>query len=159
MNQEETTLSTTDEDLTIGIVVSDYYPEISDRLLSGALQELESHKEIQWEVVRVSGAWEIPIVVATMIENEVYDGMIALGCVIRGETNHFDYLCDHTARALMDISLELYTPIGFGVLTVENESQALARSQLESDSRNKGREAAMAVVRTINTIDDFIRNI
>ena len=159
MNHEETTLSTMDEEMTIGIVVSDYYPEISDRLLSGALQELESHSTIQSEVVHVSGAWEIPIVVMEMAESGVYDGMIALGCVIRGETNHFDYLCDHTARALMDISLQHSRPIGFGILTVENESQALARSQLESDSRNKGREAAVAVVRTINTIDEFIRNI
>lgn len=157
MNLEEAIFSAEDEGITIGIVVGDYYPEISDRLLSGARQELESHENIHSEVFRVSGAWEIPIVVMAMAETDLYDGMIALGCVIRGETNHFDYLCDHTARALMDISIDLSTPVGFGILTVENEDQALARSQLESDSRNKGREAAVAVVRTIRTIDGALR--
>jgi len=137
--------------ISFGIVVSEYYPEISDRLLSGAVEVLRLHS-IKSEVYRVSGAWEVPFVTRVMVKSGKYRGIIALGCVIRGETSHFDYLCDHSARALMDISMEFTLPIGFGILTVENESQAIARSQLGPNARNKGAEAAEAVISAIDAV-------
>ncbi|MDE0310188.1 MAG: 6,7-dimethyl-8-ribityllumazine synthase [Acidiferrobacterales bacterium] len=138
--------------LAFGIVVSNYYPAISDRLLSGALNVLESHS-INSEVCHVDGAWEVPFVTRVMVGSGNYQGMIALGCVIRGETAHFDYLCDHSARALMDISMEFTIPVGFGILTVENEEQATARSQLRGrNPRNKGSEAAQAVISAIDAV-------
>ena len=133
----------------IGIVVSDYYPDISKRLLSGALKVLKSSSRINTEVIRVEGAWEIPVVVGAMMQSNRFSGMVALGCVIRGETAHFDYLCDQCARALMDLSLKFMIPVGFGILTVESEDQAWERTK---QTRNKGAEAAVAVVRAIDAI-------
>ncbi len=136
---------------SFGIVVSEYYPEISDRLLSGALEILKLHS-IKSDVYRVGGAWEVPFVTRVKAKSGGYQGMIALGCVIRGETSHYDHLCDHSARALMDISMEFMIPIGFGILTVENEQQAVARSQLGPSARNKGAEAAEAVISALDAV-------
>lgn len=141
--------------LSFGVVVSEYYPEISDRLLSGALEVLKLHS-IKSDVYRVGGAWEVPFVTRMKAKSCGYQGMIALGCVIRGETSHYDHLCDHSARALMDISMEFTIPIGFGILTVENEQQAVARSQLGPNARNKGAEAAEAVISAIDAVSSGV---
>ena len=143
----------------VGIVVSEYYSEISNRLLDGAQQVLESQHAFSSEVSRVSGTWEIPVVARALAQSRKFQGVIALGCVIRGETSHYDHLCDHTARALMDLSTEFTLPVGFGILTVENEAQAQARSQPGPNARNKGAEAANAVVRTVYAVNSVLRDI
>ena len=138
--------------LRFAIVVSTYYEDVAQRLLDGALEVLKSNPRFEYEVVRVKGAWEIPIHAMQFIQSTEFHGVIALGCVIRGETTHYDLLCNETARKLMNMSVGYMKPVGFGILTVENESQAIARSQTKKGGRNKGAEAAEAVIATIYSL-------
>ena len=138
--------------MNFGVVVSDYYTEIADGLLSGVLHKIKQHSNFTYEVVRVEGAWELPVVAKTLLESERFQGIVALGCVIRGETSHFDYICENCSRALMDISTKFTTPIGFGILTADNMNQAVARSRAEQLDLNKGAEAAVAVIRSAYAI-------
>ncbi len=135
-----------EKNLRIGIVVSEYYSFISDGLLAGALDVLDQDERvIATKVIRISGAWEIPAIVKSMAECDKYEGIIALGCVIRGQTSHFDYICEQVSLALMTISLDHKLPVGFGILTVDNVDQAKKRSTY-GEPNNKGVEAAEAVV-------------
>ncbi len=135
------------------IVEARYYAHISDELLKGALAALEqagaSHERIQ-----VPGAFEIPAAIKYAVEARKhaaagarFDGFVALGCVIRGETTHYDYVCEQSSRGLQDLALTHNLAIGFGILTVENEAQALARARI--DKKNKGGEAARACLAMI----------
>lgn len=96
------------------------------------------------EVMRVPGAFEIPAAISMGCEAEKYDAFVALGCVIRGETSHYDYVCTESARGINDIAMALVVPIGYGILTVENEAQAWERAAL--DKGNKGAAAAAAAL-------------
>lgn len=121
------------------LVVAPYYRAITDDLLRGARAAVELG-EARAEMIEVTGAFEIPPAIAW--HGEAYDGYVALGCVIRGETTHYDYVCDTSARALMMLSVERRLPIGYGILTVENLAQAQARAA--PDGRDKGGEATRA---------------
>ena len=124
------------------IVEARYYAHISDELLKGALAALAEAGATHERVV-VPGAFEIPAAIRFAVEAAAaYDGYVALGCVIRGETTHYDYVCEQSSRGLQDLALAHSLAIGFGILTVENEAQALARARV--DKRNKGGEAARA---------------
>ncbi|HEY7991438.1 MAG TPA: 6,7-dimethyl-8-ribityllumazine synthase [Stellaceae bacterium] len=124
------------------IVEARYYTHIADELLKGATAELE-RASIVYERVTVPGAFEIPAAVQfAHLSRAGFDGYVALGCVIRGETSHYDLICTECARGLQDLALHERLAIGFGVLTVENEAQALARARI--DTKNKGAEAARA---------------
>ena len=114
------------------------------RIGSGAEREI-SKNGAQSERVVVPGAFEIPGAIALAAGR--YDGFVALGCVIRGETTHYDYVCGESARGLQDLAIAHNLAIGFGILTVENEAQALARARV--DRRNKGGEAANACLAMI----------
>ena len=119
------------------IVAGDFYTDIADALIDGATIALET---CDIDVMRVPGAFEIPGVIAMAARSDApYDGYIGLGCVIRGETSHYDYVCSESARGLMELSLEGHA-IGNGILTVENREQALVRAI----KKNKGRDAAQA---------------
>lgn len=120
--------------LRILIVESRFYDDLSDELLAGARDALEAHG-IDYDVVTVPGAFELPAAIA-MAEDASnrpvgvkYDGYIALGVVIRGETTHYDYVCNESARGLMELSYTQRLAIGYGVLTVEDEDQAWARAR------------------------------
>ncbi|ESQ91812.1 6,7-dimethyl-8-ribityllumazine synthase [Asticcacaulis sp. AC460] len=120
--------------LRILIVESRFYDDISDELLAGAKEALEAH-DIAYDVVTVPGAFEIPAAIA-MAEDAAhrpmgksYDGYVALGCVIRGDTTHYDYVCLESARGLMDLSYKQRLAIGYGILTVEDEDQAWVRAR------------------------------
>ncbi|HLJ21590.1 MAG TPA: 6,7-dimethyl-8-ribityllumazine synthase [Stellaceae bacterium] len=135
------------------IVEARYYAHISDELLKGALAALEQ-AGASHERVTVPGAFEIPAAIKYAIEGTArgiakarFDGFIALGCVIRGETTHYDYVCEQSSRGLQDLALAHNLAIGFGILTVENEAQALARARV--DKKNKGGEAARACLAMI----------
>lgn len=135
------------------IVEARYYAHISDELLKGALGALEQAGATH-ERITVPGAFEIPAAIRYAVAaaargaaNARFDGFIALGCVIRGETTHYDYVCEQSARGLQDLALTYNLAIGFGILTVENEAQALARAQV--DRKNKGGEAARACLAMI----------
>jgi 6,7-dimethyl-8-ribityllumazine synthase len=124
------------------IVEARYYAHINDELLKGALAALAEAGATHEHVV-VPGAFEIPAAIRYAVEAAAtYDGYVALGCVIRGETTHYDYVCEQSSRGLQDLALAHSLAIGFGILTVENEAQALARARV--DKKNKGGEAASA---------------
>ena len=114
MNSHIEDLSADQRMVRIGVVISDFYSDISDRLLAGALHILKEHSQIQYEVVRVAGTWEIPVLAKAMAQSGRFLGLIALGCVIRGETSHYDHLCQQSSSALMSISMEFTFPVGFG---------------------------------------------
>jgi 6,7-dimethyl-8-ribityllumazine synthase len=121
------------------IVESRYYVEIADALVAGAEREIERNAASADRVV-VPGAFEIPAAIA--LAGDHYDGFVALGCVIRGETSHYDYVCGESARGLMDLSVARQLAIGYGILTVDTLEQARARAQV--DRGYKGGDAAHA---------------
>ena len=128
------------------IVGSNYYQEIFDNLVSETKEEVENNN-LLCQIETVTGVFEIPSII-TFCKYK-FDGYIALGCVIRGETSHYDYVCSESARALMNISLEGFA-IGYGILTVENYDQALIRSKtVANQSIGKGRVAALACINQI----------
>ena len=96
------------------------------------------------------GAFEIPLAVQRAAASKRYDGIVALGCVVRGDTPHFEYVCEQASAGIGRVSLDYVIPVTFGILTVNTEEQAKARSQ--SDESNKGFEAAMAVVEMVNLL-------
>ena len=126
------------------IVISDYYEEIGKNLLKGALTELELNK-ITYDILFAPGCFEIPFLISKNIKK--YRGFIALGCVIRGETYHFELIANECARKIIDLSNENLKPIGFGVLTCENLKQAIVRSDIRK--KNKGKEAANACIKLL----------
>lgn len=139
--------------LRIAIVCTRWNDDIVDRLVDGALDVLTDCgvDEQDIAVVRVPGAFELPLTVDRLAEGEAYDGIIALGAVIRGETPHFDYVAGECARGLSATALEYGVPVGFGVITADNAEQADARAQPDED-HNKGAEAASAVVEMANLL-------
>ena len=132
--------------LKILIVSAHYYYNISKDLVSDAKQTLDKSK-IKYETIDVPGIFEIPVVIAKNIKK--YDGFIALGCVIKGETPHFDFISKTTIDAIMKLSVESKKPIGNGILTCINVSQAHVRSDPNGKKR-KGKEAAEAVLSVLN---------
>ncbi len=128
------------------IVTSPYYAEIASELTKGAKATLDA-VGATYEVINVPGAFEIPAAIRFALESNRYDGYIALGCVIRGETTHYDYVCTESARGIMDLSLKHKVPVGYGILTVENMEQAFVRASIQQG--NKGKDAADACLRLI----------
>jgi len=126
------------------IVISNYYDEIGNNLLKGSTDELNLHK-IDYDVLYAPGCFEIPFLISKNIEK--YAGFVALGCVIRGETYHFDLIANECARKIMDLSNNFLKPIGFGLLTCENIEQAKIRSNV--GEKNKGKEAANACIKLL----------
>ena len=143
----------------IMLVVSKYYKEIAEELLAGSIVELKKSKST-WEIIEVPGAFEIPAAISMSINsnknpevNNSVDGYVALGCVIRGETSHYDYVCGETARGLQTIAIEHKVPIGFGVLTVDNKEQAEERAFV--NRKNKGGEAARVCLKMFELKNNF----
>ena len=116
------------------IIQANYYKDISTALLKSARNELKNFAKIN--VISVPGVFEIPVVISKNLKK--YDGFVALGCVIKGQTPHFDFISKSTTDAIMNISVESKKPIGNGIITCLNKNQAIARGK-------KGREAANAV--------------
>jgi len=122
------------------IVASDYYKDITKNLISNSLRKLKSIKR-SITIIKVPGTFEIPVVISKNLKR--FDGFIALGCVIKGQTPHFDFICNATFISLSDLSIKSKKPIGNGIITALNISQAKKRSQI------KGEEAANAVLEVI----------
>ena len=122
------------------IVASDYYKDITKNLISNSLKKLKSIKR-NITIIKVPGTFEIPVVISKNLQR--FDGFIALGCVIKGQTPHFDFICNATFISLSDLSIKSKKPIGNGIITALNISQAKKRSQI------KGGEAANAVLEVI----------
>ena len=128
--------------MKICIVVSNYYKEISNNLLSGAINELKKNGYKDIKTKFVSGAFEIPVLISRNINN--FDAFIALGCVIKGQTDHYYFISQAVTSALITISVTSKKPIGFGILTCKNLKQAKSRSLISK--RNKGREVATGII-------------
>ena len=126
------------------IVVARFYAEIAERLVEGA-REVLCGAGAAVDVHDVPGAFELPLAARLCVDSGRYAGVACLGCVIRGETDHYDFVCAETARGIAEVSLESREPCAFGVLTVDNREQALERSG--GGRRHAGREAAAAVLR------------
>jgi 6,7-dimethyl-8-ribityllumazine synthase len=134
------------------VVEARYYEDISDALLAGATRALEA-AGVAWDKITVPGALEIPAAIvmacdAAKRRKKPYDGVVALGCVIRGETSHYDIVANESARALMDMAITRALPIGNGILTVDTEAQAWVRARPEELDKGGGAaRAALAMVR------------
>jgi 6,7-dimethyl-8-ribityllumazine synthase len=130
----------------IAVVASRFNEEVTQRLLDGAVECLLKHgaKFEDIDVVRVPGAWELPAAAQHLLAHGRYDALVAVGAVIRGETPHFDYVAGEAARGLGDLQREYQTPIGFGLLTTDDDAQAEARAG--GAHGNKGWDAALAAL-------------
>ena len=126
------------------IVSANYYKEISRNLELGAINTLKENG-FEYEVINAPGCFEIPYLIKKNIDK--YEGFISLGCIIKGETYHFEVISNETSRKIMDLSLEYNIPIGFGILTCYNLNQAIIRS--DTNQKNKGREAALACIQLL----------
>jgi 6,7-dimethyl-8-ribityllumazine synthase len=132
--------------LRFGIIVSEFNNFVTDRLLAGALEAFKSAgaRKNQLEVVRVPGAFELPIAAKTLASTHRFDSLVCIGCVLRGETSHYDYVCSETARGIQLAQLDTGVPIGFCVLTCDTREQALARAGAKNG--NKGYETAIGAI-------------
>ena len=125
----------------ICLVVANYYPKISNDLISSASKVLKSRGVNKYKIFKVPGVFELPYVIAKNINS--YDGFIALGCVIKGDTPHFEFISRSTINAIMHLSVTYKKPIGNGIITCLNKKQALDRSSIKN---NKGQESAKAML-------------
>ena len=143
------------EGLKIALVVSRFNSFITERLVDGALDCLRRHgvAETGLTMVRVPGAWEIPLVAKRLAQGKSYDAIICLGAVIRGSTPHFDYVAAEVSKGIAHISLESGVPILFGVLTTDTLEQAVERAG--SKAGNKGYAAAEAALEMVNLLKDM----
>lgn len=140
---------------SVGVVVSRYNDSVTSRLLAGALDEY-ARRGGDAEEVRVAeapGAFELPVIAKALLESEPLGAVVALGCIIRGETEHHRYLGDAVAKGLMDLALEAGVPVGFGVLTVDHAQEALNRAG--GSMGNKGAEAMSAALDAARVIESI----
>ena len=130
------------------LIVSNFYPKISKMLIDGAVSKLKKNKIFKFQIISVSGTFEIPVVLSNLIDK--YDAFVVLGCVIKGQTPHFHYLCSTVINALTNISIQSKKPIGNGILTCNSKKQALKRANPKKI--DKGGEAVNAVISVFNVI-------
>ena len=134
--------------MKICIVASNFYPKISKLLINGAVLKLKKKKISNFQIITVPGTFEIPVVVSNLINK--YDAFIVLGCVIKGQTSHFHYLCSSVINALINLSIKSKKPIGNGILTCDNKKQAVNRA--DPNKKDKGGDAANAAITVFNII-------
>ncbi len=122
------------------IIASNYYKDITQNLIKGAINYLQISKK-NIKIIKVPGTFEIPVIISKNLKR--FDGFIVLGCVIKGETPHFDFLCNSTFISILNLSMKSKKPIGNGIITALNMAQAKKRSKI------KGKEAAIAVIEVL----------
>ena len=134
----------------VGIIVARFNADVTERLLAGARRCLLEHggSEERIDIYRVPGAWELPQAAAQVLAHTRHEALLALGCVIRGETPHFDYVAGEASRGLGDVARASRTPVLFGVLTTDDRDQALARAG--DGPTNKGYEAALSALQMVD---------
>jgi 6,7-dimethyl-8-ribityllumazine synthase len=135
------------QDLRVGVVAARWHDRVMSGLLEGAVHGLARCGIEEPTVVRVPGTFELPVA-ARALAREGYDAVVALGVVIRGATPHFEYVCQAATVGLTAVATDTGVPVGFGVLTCDDEAQALDRAGLDDSAEDKGGEAAMAAVAT-----------
>lgn len=141
------TLSVDGTGLRIAIVAASWHTTVMDGLVAGARRGLDKAHVDRVDLVRVPGTFELPVACAALAPH--YNALVALGVVIRGGTPHFDYVCSGATQGLTEVAVRTHIPIGFGVLTCDDEQQALDRAGLPGSSEDKGHEAATAAVATV----------
>ncbi len=141
--------------LKFAIIATRFNDFVVDRLVGGAQDYLLRHgaDEDSIDLIRIPGAFELPIVCKKLAKSKKYDGIIALGAVIRGSTPHFEFVSSEATKGLAQVSLEHETPVGFGLLTTDNVEQAIDRAGLKVG--NKGVEAASALLETIRVLEQL----
>lgn len=133
--------------LRVVVIAASWHTQIMDGLLSGAERALEAAGVADVTIMRVPGSFELPVAAARAAQ-QGFDAVVALGVVIRGGTPHFEYVCSAATTGLTDVAVRTGVPIGFGVLTCDNEAQAFERAGLPGSREDKGAEAAEAAVAT-----------
>ena len=143
------------EGMRVGIIASRFNEIIVNKLLGGAVDGLVRHgvEESNITAARVPGAFEIPLTAAKMAESGKYDAVICLGTVIRGETSHYDYVCNEVSKGVAQVGLKAGVPVLFGVLTTENIEQAIARAG--SKAGNKGYDCALSAIEMVNLMEQI----
>ena len=143
------------ENIKIGIVAARFNEFITSKLLSGAIDGLESHNVAKndIDVAWVPGAFEIPLIAKKMAESGKYDAVICLGAVIRGATSHYDYVCNEVSKGVASVSLSSGIPVMFGVVTTENIEQAIERAGTKAG--NKGYDCALGAIEMVNLIREI----
>jgi len=136
--------------MKICIIVSEFYPKISKMLTDGAIKKLKENNIKNYNIIKVPGAFEIPTAVSSLIEK--YDAFIVLGCVIKGKTPHFNYLCNSVFDSLLELTIRYKIPLGNGILTCNNKSQAIERANLKK--KDKGGGAAVSMLALLKIIKD-----
>ena len=140
--------------LRVAVVAASWHTEVMDGLIAGAERALAAHQVTGAEVVRVPGTFELPVV-ASALAQQGYDVVVALGVVIRGGTPHFDYVCNAATDGLTRVALDHTVAVGFGVLTCDNDAQALDRAGLAHSREDKGYEATSAALLTARTLREL----
>ena len=138
-------------DLRVAVIAAQWHQQVMDGLVDGALRALNDLGISEPTVLRVPGTFELPVA-AKVLAGRGYDAVVALGVVIRGGTPHFDYVCQGVTHGLTQVSVDTGVPVGFGVLTCDNEEQAVDRAGLEGSNEDKGHEAVTAAVATAVTL-------
>jgi 6,7-dimethyl-8-ribityllumazine synthase len=140
--------------LRVAIVASSWHDTVMDGLVAGATRACQQ-AGADATIIRVPGSFELPIVVQACATSGEYDATVALGVVIRGGTPHFEYVCTGTTEGLMRVALDTGVPVGFGLLTCDDDAQALDRAGLEGSHEDKGAEATWAALMTAITLRDL----
>jgi 6,7-dimethyl-8-ribityllumazine synthase len=153
MKHGSPTLQVDGSGLRVAIVAASWHTTVMDGLIAGARRGLADARVSSVELVRVPGAFELPVACSRLAPS--YDAVVALGVVIRGGTPHFEYICQAAASGLTDVSVRTGVPVGFGVLTCDDDQQALDRAGLDGSSEDKGHEAATAAVATALTLREL----
>lgn len=152
MGEKGATPDLSGAELSIAVVVSRFNEDVSKRLLRGALGALEERGVQDPDVYWVPGALELPVTALTLAEKGGHDAIVCLGCVVRGETFHFEIVAGQAAAGIMQVQLDTGVPVTFGVLTTEDRDQAFARS---GPKNNKGAEAAEAAIEMANLLREI----
>ncbi len=134
-------------DLRVAVIAAQWHEQVMNGLLDGAHRALKELGIVDPTVLRVPGTFELPVA-AKQLADRGYDAVVALGVVIRGGTPHFDYVCEAATLGLTQVSVDTGVPVGFGVLTCDDEQQALDRAGLPGSAEDKGHEAVTAAVAT-----------
>ena len=138
----------------VAIVAAQWHPKVTDALVAGAIRALDDSGVTDYTVIRVPGSFELPVASLHAAKNG-YDAVVALGVVIRGDTPHFEYVCQAATEGLMQVGVSTGIPIGFGVLTCDNDPQALDRAGLPDSREDKGYEATHAALSTLLAIREL----
>lgn len=147
------TLTVDGSGLRVAIIASSWHDTVMDGLLDGAHRALEQAGVTDVDLVRVPGSFELPVACARLAPS--YDALVVLGVVIRGGTPHFDYVCSAATDGITRVAVTTGVPIGFGLLTCDDDAQALDRAGLPGSREDKGHEAATAAVATANTLREL----